>query len=195
MKLKNMAFAKFPMHFRGEHAPGAPKLSWLRHIQNFKTLSALPVDCAPYTRICRFHCLMGHKIGTNEVCTTLLERKASWENSCVKRAWQARGMGSKTWRVTQSTQGRRKFKVKMGATPSSCSVEETKVSFYRDAAVLREHVKDGMSLRLYRVTSNRFEAILHNPQRTGQACFSLFTLPEEEQAKQKFRYHLNQFDG
>lgn len=74
----------------------------------------------------------------------------------------------------------------MGTTTSSCRVEEVVATHYDHATVLEEKVDGSEGLRLYRVTSYRFEAILHNPKYSPN-CFSLFRLPEEAEAREKFK--------
>ena len=74
----------------------------------------------------------------------------------------------------------------MGATTSSSRVEETVSSHYDHATVLEEKVDGSESLRLYRITSYRFEAILHNPKHSPN-CFSLYRLPEEAESRKKFK--------
>ena len=74
----------------------------------------------------------------------------------------------------------------MGTTTSSCRVEETISSHYDHATVLEEKVDGSESLRLYRITSYRFEAVLHNPKHSA-SCFSLYRLPEEADARKKFK--------
>ncbi|KAJ7386298.1 85/88 kDa calcium-independent phospholipase A2 [Desmophyllum pertusum] len=75
----------------------------------------------------------------------------------------------------------------MGTTTSSCRVEETISTHYDHATVLEEQVNGSESLRLYRITSYRFEAILYNPQHSPN-CFSLYRIPEEPEARKKFKH-------
>lgn len=75
----------------------------------------------------------------------------------------------------------------MGTTTSSSRVEETISTHYDYASVLEEQVNGEESFRLYRVTSCRFEAILYNPKHSPH-CFSLYRVPEETEARKKFRY-------
>lgn len=74
----------------------------------------------------------------------------------------------------------------MGTTTSSSRVEETISTHYDYASVLEEQVNGEESFRLYRVTSCRFEAILYNPKHSPH-CFSLYRVPEETEARKKFR--------
>ena len=74
----------------------------------------------------------------------------------------------------------------MGTTTSSCHVEETVASHYDHAAVLEEKIDGSASLRLHRITSYRFEAILYNPQYSPN-CFSLYRLADEVEARKKFK--------
>ena len=75
----------------------------------------------------------------------------------------------------------------MGTATSSCRVEETLSSHYEHATVLEENVNGSESLRLYRITALRFEAVLYNPEKSPN-CFSLFRSSDEEDARKKFRY-------
>lgn len=74
----------------------------------------------------------------------------------------------------------------MGTTTSSCRVEETISTHYDHATVLEEQVNGSESFRLYRITSYRYEAILYNPQHSPN-CFSLYRIPEEAEARIKFK--------
>lgn len=74
----------------------------------------------------------------------------------------------------------------MGTTTSSCHVEETVASHYDHAPVLEEKIDGSACLRLHRITSYRFEAILYNPQYSPN-CFSLYRLAEEVEARKKFK--------
>lgn len=73
----------------------------------------------------------------------------------------------------------------MGTNSSRLRVEETVFSHYNDATVLEERIDGSAALRLYRITSYRFEAILFNPDHSPN-CFSLYRLPEEAEARKKF---------
>ena len=74
----------------------------------------------------------------------------------------------------------------MGTTTSSCRVEEAIATHYDHASVLEEQVNGSESFRLYRITSYRYEAILYNPQHSPN-CFSLYRIPEEAEARIKFK--------
>ncbi|XP_074620294.1 85/88 kDa calcium-independent phospholipase A2-like [Acropora palmata] len=74
----------------------------------------------------------------------------------------------------------------MGSTFSSFRVEETVSTHYNHVTVLEKKVDGSASLRLYHVTSNRFEAVLFNPKHSPN-CFCLFRITEEVEARKKFK--------
>ena len=78
-----------------------------------------------------------------------------------------------------------KNRIAMGAAPSS-SVQEVDPSSFAHSAVVDKKEKEGHSFRLHRVTSTRFEAVLHNPKYNPKAL-SLFRLEDRELAKEKYR--------
>ncbi|KAK3728610.1 hypothetical protein QZH41_011693 [Actinostola sp. cb2023] len=75
----------------------------------------------------------------------------------------------------------------MGTSPSNFCVEETTIQQYSYATLLEKEESVTESLRLFRVTSLRYEAVLNRIDQNPK-CLSLFRMNDEKAAREKFKH-------